>query len=421
MYVGFSDSSNSRDSFEIDSFNTKYENDAGKRSGFFIVRTLDDIVTNNKTNKSHVITVVYNGITTTEEKEIKEIRNKLSDRKDYDVSLDYDSNGYVNKYTIEDIEVSKKEIEMDANVDIQIPNVSVIADASKEIDIEKIKKYIENMNSDSEEHKKRISIELPEEHEEQIKEKVEKDYDINSVLERARGKRETDYEIERHRKLNSNGYDILKSIQIREESDEDKTEPIDELNTQEKTIVELIQNIQNNKSQEKSTKDDTEDLFGELMGKNENTIVMAPIDNEEKNNENIKEALLNITEDLETIKESINDKIVSDTVDGQKINDELDSLNNSDKNENENKDADSDGSESEKIVADKSFYTNSLSFNKTDFEGFEDLEKNQKKGNVFAKIVVTLIILLLLANSIALSIRGCFSGDASVSNIQYTL
>ena len=120
-----------------------------------------------------------------------------------------------------------------------------------------------------------------------IKEKVEKDYDINSVLERARGKRETDYEIERHRKLNSNGYDILKSIQIKEESDEDKTEPIDELNTQEKTIVELIQNIQNSKPQEKSTKDDTEDLFGELMGKNENTIVMAPIDNEEKNNDNL--------------------------------------------------------------------------------------------------------------------------------------
>ena len=31
--------------------------------------------------------------------------------------------------------------------------------------------------------------------------------------------------------------------------------------------------------------DKTEDLFGELMGKNENTIVMAPIDNEEKNND----------------------------------------------------------------------------------------------------------------------------------------
>lgn len=272
-------------------------------------------------------------------------------------------------------------------------NVSVIADASKEIDIEKIKKYIENMNTDSEEHKKRISIQLPEEHEEQIKEKVEKDYDINSVLERARDKRETDYELERHRKLNSNGYDILKSIQIKEESSEDKTEPIDELNTQEKTIVELIQNIQNGNSQEKNKKDDTEDLFGELMGKNENTIVMAPIDNEEKNRENIKEALLNITEDLETIKESLNDK----TVDRQKNSDELLSIDDSNKYESEDGDADSDESEQEKIVADKSFYTNSLSFNKTDFEGFEDLEKNQKKGNVFAKIAVTLIILLLLA------------------------
>lgn len=147
MYVGFSDSSNSRDSFEIDSFNTKYENDAGKRSGFFIVRTLDDIVTNNKTNKSHVITVVYNGITTTEEKEIKEIRNKLSDRKDYDVSLDYDSNGYVNKYTIEDIEASKKEIEMDANVDIQIPNVDNITDEDYVTIKEQSEEKIDSMKS----------------------------------------------------------------------------------------------------------------------------------------------------------------------------------------------------------------------------------------------------------------------------------
>lgn len=147
MYVGFSDSRNSRDSFEIDSFNTPYETDAGKRSGFFIVGTLDDIVTNNKTNKSHIITVVYNDITTTEEKEIKEIRNKLSDRKDYDVSLDYDSNGYVNKYTIEDIEVSKKEIERDANVDIQIPNVDNITDEDYVTIKDQLEEKIDSMKS----------------------------------------------------------------------------------------------------------------------------------------------------------------------------------------------------------------------------------------------------------------------------------
>ena len=265
-------------------------------------------------------------------------------------------------------------------------NVSIISDASKEIDIEKIKKYIENMNENEEEHKKRISIELPEEKEEVQQEKVEKDYDINSVLERARDSRETDYELERHRKLNSNGYDILKSIKIKE-TDEDKTEPIDELNTQEKTIVELIQNIQNkNDSKPKSIKEDTEDLFGELMGKNENTIVMAPIEDDEKNKENIKEALLDITKELEKIEEPVNH---TDSL----------SLKNEDneKNDEENSESVEYQEKTDSVVADKSFYTNSLSFNKTDFEGFEDLEKNQKKGNFFTKIAITLIILMLLA------------------------
>ena len=147
IYTTFTDNEKEHDSFEVNSFNTPYETDAGKRSGFFIVGTLDDIVTNNKTNKSHIITVVYNDITTTEEKEIKEIRNKLSDRKDYDVSLDYDSNGYVNKYTIEDIEVSKKEIERDANLDIQIPNVDNITDEDYVTIKDQLEEKIDSMKS----------------------------------------------------------------------------------------------------------------------------------------------------------------------------------------------------------------------------------------------------------------------------------
>ena len=46
---------------------------------------------------------------------------------------------------------------------------------------------------------------------------------------------------------------------------------------------------------------------------------------------------------------------------------------------------------------DKSFYTNSTTFNKSDFEGFDDLEKETKKGSVFTKIAIFLIIILLLA------------------------
>jgi len=69
-------------------------------------------------------------------------------------------------------------------------NVSVISDAEKEIDIEKIKNYINSMDEEKPEKRKRISLEIPtEDYQEEIKEE-ERDYDINSVLERAKDKRD---------------------------------------------------------------------------------------------------------------------------------------------------------------------------------------------------------------------------------------
>ncbi len=85
------------------SFNAQYEIYSGKESGFFISKALDSIITNNKTNKNYIITVSYNNITSNEESKIKEIRNMLNDYTDYDISLDYDNNGYINKFTISDI------------------------------------------------------------------------------------------------------------------------------------------------------------------------------------------------------------------------------------------------------------------------------------------------------------------------------
>ena len=46
---------------------------------------------------------------------------------------------------------------------------------------------------------------------------------------------------------------------------------------------------------------------------------------------------------------------------------------------------------------DKSFYTNSIMFDKNDFEGFDELEKESKKSSFFAKFAVLLVILMLLA------------------------
>ncbi len=266
-------------------------------------------------------------------------------------------------------------------------NVSIISDAPKEIDLEKIKNYVYSLNGEQEEKRNRVSLELPEEKEIVVERKEEKDYDINSVLERARDRRETDYEEDRHRKLSNTQIDILKNIKIREEEesvkDPDITEPIDELNTEEKTIVDLIKDIQNNSNNKEKKKD----LFSDLMADGDDTVVMAPIE-EEATKDNIKEALLNITQDLESI-------IEPETEFTHEINLEKAAL-------KEVKTEDEEESNTTTSVpriteVDKSFFTNSMTFNKSDFEGFEDIEKGVKKSSTIAKIAIGFIVLLLIA------------------------
>lgn len=266
-------------------------------------------------------------------------------------------------------------------------NVSVISDAEKEIDIEKIKKYINSINEEKIEKRKRISLELPQEEHEEITKEEERDYDINSVLERARDKRTTDYEVDRHRKLNSTQYDILKNIKIKDDTEHeiDTTDKTDDLNTQEKTIVDLIQTISIN------SKNSKDDLLQDLISNNENTVVMAPI-NEDTNKEALKEELENMTQDLERIKQPLNDLTQDLILEKEKLKD-LSML--TDKIDEEETEEENDPNTTTSQI-EKSFFTNSTSFSKKDFEGFEDLEKDMKKSSAFTKIAIFLIILMLL-------------------------
>ena len=266
-------------------------------------------------------------------------------------------------------------------------NVSIISDAEKEIDIEKIKKYINSINEEKIEKRKRISLELPQEEHEEITKEEERDYDINSVLERARDKRTTDYEVDRHRKLNSTQYDILKNIKIKDDTEHeiDNTDKTDDLNTQEKTIVDLIQTISIN------SKNSKDDLLQDLISNNENTVVMAPI-NEDTNKEALKEELENMTQDLERIKQPLNDLTQDLILEKEKLKD-LSML--TDKIDEEENEEENDSNTTTSQI-EKSFFTNSTSFSKKDFEGFEDLEKDMKKSSAFTKIAIFLIILMLL-------------------------
>jgi len=89
---------------EKEMFNLTFENRVGTKATIFVKSALDDVNENNKKNTDHIILVVYNDIQTSDEDEIIQIKHGLDEWSKYEVSIDYDQQGYVNKLTIQDIE-----------------------------------------------------------------------------------------------------------------------------------------------------------------------------------------------------------------------------------------------------------------------------------------------------------------------------
>ena len=234
-------------------------------------------------------------------------------------------------------------------------NIRVIESNGKTIDINKIKKYIlEN----KEEPRVRKIITVPEEKVETNKVPEEKKvYDINSVLEKARKSRELDYENERHKKISEQGYNVLNKLKEYEKEEESYEE--DELNTEERTLVDLINTVTIHKGEV--------NLLEELMSTDKDEEVTSPIKEEQEKSSILKEIQSKkLEEEKEKTQELVNLK--------QKIND-----------------------------IDKSFYTNSMSFSKEDFEGFEELEKSVKKSGRFATIGIVLLCLASLATLVVIA------------------
>ena len=85
------------------SFNSKFEPYSGTQSKFFIESLLDNVVTNNKTNKELPVTVIYKNNLTTNPDEIINIKHSLKDKTRYEIKLDYDEDNYVKTITIEEL------------------------------------------------------------------------------------------------------------------------------------------------------------------------------------------------------------------------------------------------------------------------------------------------------------------------------
>lgn len=81
--------------------NMQFESYAGTKATIFVKTALDKIISNNKKSSEHIVTFVYNNEETTDETRIKEIKKSLDEWGEYEISIDYDENGYVNRLTLE--------------------------------------------------------------------------------------------------------------------------------------------------------------------------------------------------------------------------------------------------------------------------------------------------------------------------------
>lgn len=285
-------------------------------------------------------------------------------------------------------EINKTEISrVRSNKNYQV----IESDDSKNIDIEKIRRYVDGLNELT--PKKSIPFETFETTEETYQFfSDDKEYDINKVIIQAKENRNVDLEKNKYKKLRNDGIEILKKI----EKYDDKLQNDEvEYNTGEQTLIDLINTIHSNKT--------NIDLLRDLQG-DENTIVTKPI--EEEKNENILEHVdVAKTDTIKFVRKDEDDVSVTEVESTleEKINKELDKT----KELVELKNLESTkkvGSETNNLSQiDKSFYTNSMSFSKDDFEGFDELEKTVKKKNSLTVIGLILLFIAISATLIVIA------------------
>lgn len=93
---------NSVNEFDIRSFNNSYELYSGTEYGSSVGRLIDEISTNNKKEKDHKIIIKYREISTKDPSQMKEIKKQLDQWTKYEVSFEYDDDGFIYMATIEE-------------------------------------------------------------------------------------------------------------------------------------------------------------------------------------------------------------------------------------------------------------------------------------------------------------------------------
>ena len=270
-------------------------------------------------------------------------------------------------------------------------NISVIDTDIENLDLEKLKEYLDERYKKDEKPK----IDPIDDIEETVEDELidTKEYDLKRIIEEAHKNKETNYDRDRFKKLRDTQYDILKNLNI------DKNGEFDV-----KTI-------------EENTPDSDEEENGLLdLIADGDTEVMAPVEEkpkeettEEKKDDDAKDTKEEEKEDNLEVKsedDEPNDestKVVEEDEIKPSLNDEIEKTLKLSKKQIEDAEVEEEATKEEELsntennLLNNTFYTGKYQIKESDLDGFDDLKKELKTGNMLTKILIGLLVLIVLA------------------------
>lgn len=260
------------------------------------------------------------------------------------------------------------------NIDLTT-NISVIDTDTTNMDLDKLKEYLNDHYSKN--HEEDVDMEETLSKEEKMVDT--KEYDLKKILEDARKNRESDYEKDRFKKLRDTQYDILKDLDLNRKED---PEIDDSLTREEATLMNLIKTVEDNATKALEEKDLMSDLLSE-----DATEVLEPIPEDEEEVKYEPEDKPSLKDELEkTIKIARNE-----------ISEELEKPLTKEEVESAPEVEETNTTSTMTLTQENTFYTGQYKIKKSDYDDGSDSESGFKVGNIIIKILVGIIILLVIA------------------------
>ena len=182
-------------------------------------------------------------------------------------------------------------------------NATVIGEDINKIDIDKVKDMLDKRYRD-EYNKRTFKVREEENDDLDTKDVDTKEYDINAILEKAKKTQNVDYEKERLKKVHDTQYDILKKLNIEEDSQEIMEDTEENIVNLMNTITQLEMKNSKKESVGNAT---ALDLLSDLSDNDTNTIYKTmELDKEnisQKTKDNLDEEDLNIEDKYDDFKE----------------------------------------------------------------------------------------------------------------------